>query len=294
MTARATAALALLASFALTAAACAPATPSSSPQAGAGPQAQAQGGGQQARSGGSTARRPGSPGSAQGPGNLTRLTGTVQMVLAEGVWLTDGKNFGVTPATRVTRGAAKQLSDLRSGEAVNITAERLADGTLQAKEVNLIRAQQGDGQPRQGGPGQQAQGQAGQGQPAQGGANTQRPQGQGGAQGQNQAGGQRGGQAQNPSGSTNPAPGGQQGTGGRGQQQAERTLPDGSVVVMGALEAVDAAAVTVSAGGTQVRMAVTGATVVMQREPAALTDLVAGVNVTALLSDGDAVMVNLQ
>jgi hypothetical protein len=211
------------------------------------------------------------------------------MVLAEGVWLTDGKNFGVTPATRVTRGVQKQLSDLRAGESVNITAERLADGTLQAKEVNLLRAQQGEGQPRQGGQGAQGSGQGQGGQQGQAGPQGQgqggqRPQGSG--QGQSQGGqqGQPNAQGQNPGG---------QSAGARGPQ-VERTLPDGSVVVMGTVGAVETTSLTVTAGGTSVQVALPSTTVVMQREPASLTDLAAGVTINALLSDGDAVMVNLQ
>lgn len=291
--------------------ACLPATPAPATQQTSGGQtAQAPAGGQPAR-GGATLRRPGAGGAAQGPGNLTRLAGTVQMVLPEGVWLADGKNFGMTAATRVTRGTPKQLSDLRAGEFVNVTSERLADGSLQAKEVNQLSAQEAPGgQQRQGGQGTQNP----QGQPTQGG---QAAQGQGGSgnqrrtapadgstqQGQNptsqQRGGQgasqggAGGQAPAPSAAAAPAQGGAPG-GGRGGQQAERTLADGSVVVIGTLESVEAGAVIVTAGGTQVRIAVSATTTVVQRATAAAADLVPGVSITALLSDGDAVTVNLQ
>lgn len=215
------------------------------------------------------------------------------MVLPEGVWLADGKNFGMTATTRVTRGTPKQLSDLRAGELVNVTSERLQDGSLQAKEVNQLGAQDAAGaQQRQGGSAAQGQGGTGN-QRRTAPADGSTPQGQNPTGQQRGGQGGTGGQAAPASGSSAAAQGGAPG-GGRAGQPAERTLADGSVVVMGTIESVEPGAVTVTAGGTQVRIALSAGTTVMQRETAAAIDLVPGVSVTALLSDGDAVTVNLQ
>lgn len=261
-------------------AACAPGAPGGATASSSAGGAQVAGGA--ARGGAGTGTRRPAGQVRPGPGQLTRVEGEVRMVMPEGVWLTSGANFGLTPQTQVTRGVSQDPADLREGDLVSVFALRSPDGTLQASEVNLLPARPAAGQEGQARPGQGAAGpRGGQGPGAAGRQGGQGP-------GAPQATGS-GNQGRPPAASGN-APA----AGPRGGFMGERTLKDGTVAVTGTVQRLEGGRLTVAAGDQTTQVAVSPDTVVQRREPGSVDDLKPGVHISALLVDGDALMVNLR
>jgi hypothetical protein len=65
-----------------------------------------------------------------------RLTGSVQSVDGDMVWLGDGSSFQISDATRIAVAWQATAADLHPGQFVAITATRQGDGSLLASIIN--------------------------------------------------------------------------------------------------------------------------------------------------------------
>jgi len=73
----------------------------------------------------------------------TTVSGTVQSVSDDGVTLSDGQIFTLTPQTRVTIVTPATATDLEPGSFVAITAQRGGDGVLEARLIRTFPPQGG-------------------------------------------------------------------------------------------------------------------------------------------------------
>lgn len=75
----------------------------------------------------------------------TQITGTVESVADNTVWLADGSSFPLADPVRVTEIWPASPADLAPGQFVAISARRLADGTLDASLIAVFPAGAGAG-----------------------------------------------------------------------------------------------------------------------------------------------------